>query len=333
MNYDCGGIMWFEDEDYQEASPFFTCRSPAQQLLYYSLSNLPPSGPDTPPLVFTNLEDVLDAAARNPGSKIKVFHDEISAIQYSYLHYSTQGTVPLVELRSNGEAQLPFRAPSKQDLMKFRKTIEQGDLETFLRYLWCNPRFLVSEGDTAVILQEGFRYNALHVAVKAKQPSFCEYILNTVTSRRFLRLLYPQDDDVTLQNRIFILADQYLNTPEKGRLETPLHFAAKFGCFHCCRCLLMYHQCDKTRRNKDGETAHDVVCSREGSPDLKKKIQDLFTSEYWLCEIAEAVGISEGSVWNILHEELGRKPRWVPPFANAQTTFAAIFGPIQEGSD
>ncbi|UYV80149.1 hypothetical protein LAZ67_18001827 [Cordylochernes scorpioides] len=46
--------------------------------------------------------------------------------------------------------------------------------------------------------------------------------------------------------------------------------------------------------------------------------------------------LSKRSVWNILHEELGmRKPctRWVPPFANAQTTFAAIFGPIQEGSD
>ena len=39
-----------------------------------------------------------------------------------------------------------------------------------------NPRYLVSSGDTPSVLQEGFRYNSLHVACRNNQPAFVEKV-------------------------------------------------------------------------------------------------------------------------------------------------------------
>ena len=44
------------------------------------------------------------------------------------------------------------------------------------------PRYLIGPGDTPVILQEGFRYNALHVAVKNNRKEMCQVIIDTLES-------------------------------------------------------------------------------------------------------------------------------------------------------
>ena len=46
-----------------------------------------------------------------------------------------------------------FRGPKPQDLVAFRRMLEQGKLEIAKSTVWGNPRYLISSGDTPTILQ------------------------------------------------------------------------------------------------------------------------------------------------------------------------------------
>jgi ankyrin repeat protein len=50
----------------------------------------------------------------------------------------------------------------------------------------------------------------------------------------------------------------YLNTPDKGALETPLHFACKFNYYEVAKLFLSHPLCDTTLRNRDGKKAEEV---------------------------------------------------------------------------
>jgi len=66
-------------------------------------------------------------------------------------------------------------------------------------------------------------------------------ILDTIEDPAYIQLLYPPNDTVDgagvgvddntvgVWNRIQFISDLYLNTPDKGNCESPLHFACKFG--------------------------------------------------------------------------------------------------------
>ena len=110
-----------------------------------------------------------------------------------------------------------FKGPTPQALIEFRKVIEHGSLEEFRQIVFKNPRYLVGPGDTPVILQEGFRYNAIHVAVKNNRKDMCQLIIDTLESQNFWGVLLKEDSSsaVTSQRRHF-LVDMYLNTPDKG---------------------------------------------------------------------------------------------------------------------
>lgn len=73
-------------------------------------------------------------------------------------------------------------------------------------------------------------------------------------------LLYPDESDSSSRRRQQYLLDMYLNMPDKGPYETPLHIAAKHGKTSCVRLLTAYHQCDKERFNKFGLMPKDVSC-------------------------------------------------------------------------
>jgi ankyrin repeat protein len=73
----------------------------------------------------------------------------------------------------------------------------------------------------------------------------------------FIQLLYG-DDDASCEDRARILVDLYLNTPEKGLNETPLHFAVKYGLLSVVDVLVSYPQCDREARNKFGQAPRDV---------------------------------------------------------------------------
>ena len=65
-------------------------------------------------------------------------------------------------------------------------------------------------------LQEGFRYNALHVSAKFNKVEMCQEILEILDDPSFYQLMYPQDTPQTRAERINFLVDLYLNMPDKG---------------------------------------------------------------------------------------------------------------------
>lgn len=121
-----------------------------------------------------------------------------------------------------------------------------------------NPRYLVGSGDTPSILKESARYNALHVAAMNKHAKVTKLILQMVEQPQFIELLYGYTEDPLLvaeMNRN--LLESYLNTPDKARNETPLHFASKFGAVEVIEVLRSYPQC-KMMPNKEGDLPKDV---------------------------------------------------------------------------
>jgi len=104
----------------------------------------------------------------------------------------------------------------------------------------------------------GSRYNALHIAAKKGKPEMCEFILNTVGDPKFMQWHYGEDKCKTYLNPAQIMQDLYLNTPDKGLNETPLHFAVKFGFKDVVRVLVSYSQCIKILPNKYNQLPIDV---------------------------------------------------------------------------
>lgn len=150
-----------------------------------------------------------------------------------------------------------FRGPTSQELVKFRKMIEQNDKESANNLIRSNPRYLVSSGDTPTILKESFRYNAMHVAAISKNAEMATLVLEVVSEPEFVKQLHGKDDDRTAEHVSKILLDLYLNTPEKGRGETPLHLAAKYGAVSVVEVLTSYPEC-QSNRNVDGLLPKDV---------------------------------------------------------------------------
>lgn len=156
-----------------------------------------------------------------------------------------------------GEKTTSFRGPTSQELVKFRKMIELGDKDAAHRLIRSNPRYLVSSGDTPTILKESFRYNAIHVAAMTKNAEMASLVLETVGDPEFIKLLHGKDDDRTAEDVSNILLDLYLNMPEKGRGETPLHLAAKFGAVEVVEVLTSYKEC-QSNKNTEGFYPKDV---------------------------------------------------------------------------
>lgn len=49
-----------------------------------------------------------------------------------------------------------YRGPKSQDLVTFRKLIEQNKVDAVLETVWKNPRYLIGSGDTPTILKVFF---------------------------------------------------------------------------------------------------------------------------------------------------------------------------------
>jgi ankyrin repeat and LEM domain-containing protein 2 len=154
-----------------------------------------------------------------------------------------------------------FPAPKSQELVKFRKEIEQNNVQKVYEMIYSNPRYLVSSGDTPAILKEGPRYNALHVAAMNKHAKMAKLILQTVEQTQFIELLHGFKNDPNIEIMCQNLLESYLNTPDKSRNETPLHFASKVGALEVIEVLISYPLCKMTP-NFDGMYPIDVslVC-------------------------------------------------------------------------
>ncbi|KFP81089.1 Ankyrin repeat and LEM domain-containing protein 2, partial [Acanthisitta chloris] len=186
---------------------------------------------------------------------------------------------------ANKERANSYKSPRTQDLTaKLRKAVEKGDTATFSELIWSNPRYLIGSGDNPTVVQEGCRYNVMHVAAKENQPGICQLLLDTLENPEFMRLMYPDDNDVMLKNRIQYIVDLYLNTPDKGGFDTPLHFACKFGNVDVVNVLTSHPAIVKNPRNKYDQTPAEVVCerSKNKSAELKEKLREYLKGQYYV---------------------------------------------------
>ncbi|KAM3867970.1 ankyrin repeat and LEM domain-containing protein 2 [Diretmus argenteus] len=176
----------------------------------------------------------------------------------------------------NRERANSYKSPRTQDLTaKLRKAVEKGDEVTFSELVESNPRYLIGSGDNPTIVQEGCRYNVMHVAAKENQASIAQLLLDTLENPDFMRLMYPDDEEVMLRKRICYIVDLYLNTPDRVGFETPLHFACKFGSPEVVNVLCSHPDTDKNCRNKYDQRPCDVICDRRNkTPEVKQKIKD-----------------------------------------------------------
>ncbi|TSO98507.1 Ankyrin repeat and LEM domain-containing protein 2 [Bagarius yarrelli] len=166
----------------------------------------------------------------------------------------------------NREKANSFKSPRPQDLTaRLRVCVERGDEVGFGELAWSNPRYLIGSGDNPTVLQEGCRYNVMHVAAKENQAAVAQLLLDTLENPDFMRLMYPDDTESMLQQRIRYIC-----------FETPLHFACKFGCAAVVNVLCSHPAIDKHRRNKYQQKPCEIICERMKEknkiPEIKQKI-------------------------------------------------------------
>lgn len=216
--------------------------------------------------------------ASSPLSPVKVAPLFSSAGWKDGLCFSDSETI-------NKEGANSYKSPRTQDLTsKLRKAVEQGEEKAFSDLIWSNPRYLIGSGDTPTIVQEGCRYNVMHVAAKENQASICQITLETLQDPEFMQLMYPDDDVDMLQERIRYLVDLYLNTPDKAGYDTPLHFACKFGHVDVVNVLSSHPLIEKKTKNKYDKTPEEVICerSKNKSVELKERIREYLQGHYYV---------------------------------------------------
>ena len=251
---------------------------------------------------YTRKSEVLKAVKGVPGARFKRFDSQQGAEAFSrqresaeegVLHSQDQSTITTSE-RANS-----FPRPKVQDLSSLRKLIETGTVEDFVSTVWDNPRTLITSGDAPEILQEGFRYNALHCAVSKGRLDMCQKLIEVIQSNRFWELVYPNDSEAIRAERKSHLLDMYLNVQDKivssslrpylnGRdlllcplslqnNETPLHFASKRGHEQIVAYLMSFPQTSTSIQNRYGETPGDVAGrnAKTCTVGLKERIKQL----------------------------------------------------------
>lgn len=257
---------------------------------------------DPESFVFDSRGNALKALKDNKDSRLKAFKNRNDALKFaksginsnnlsrqdssSILHSLSilKSPPPSIEkqvLRNLEKSNYP--SLKTQELVKFRKEIEQNNVQKVYEMINTNPRYLVSSGDTPSILKEGPRYNALHVAAMNNLAKMAKLILQTVEQPQFIEMLHGFKNDPNIDIMCQNLLESYLNTPDKSRSETPLHFAAKVGAIDVIHVLLSYPIC-KMKPNSEGLYPKDIICSRcpDPSPELKKSIEDLLNERFFV---------------------------------------------------
>uniref|UniRef100_A0A8C3WK21 Ankyrin repeat and LEM domain-containing protein 2 n=1 Tax=Catagonus wagneri TaxID=51154 RepID=A0A8C3WK21_9CETA len=261
--------------------------------------------------VYEDKKEALQAVKMIKGSRFKAFTSREDAEKFArgicdYFPSPSKTSLPLSPVKmtplfnndglkdglylseseaANRERANSYKNPRTQDLTaKLRRAVEKGEEDTFSDLIWSNPRYLIGSGDNPTIVQEGCRYNVLHVAAKENQAALCQLTLETLENPEFMRLMYPDDEPHMLEKRICYVLDLYLNTPDRVGYDTPLHFACKFGNADVVNVLSSHPLIVKNPRNKYNKTPEDVICerSKNKSVELKERIRDYLKGHYYV---------------------------------------------------
>ncbi|KAF7637746.1 hypothetical protein Mgra_00002722 [Meloidogyne graminicola] len=150
---------------------------------------------------------------------------------------------------SSIEQDLPYKEIPARRLTDFRIAIEKCDHGIFDELVHENPRFLVNtSNDLPTILQLGCRYNALHCACLASNFVAVQKILNLIRDKSWLTNAYSTDKCVI--ERSENLLDAMLNTPDKLKNNTPLHYACIKANFEIVDALLNFRICKREPLNR-----------------------------------------------------------------------------------
>lgn len=274
-----------ETQEAREESSETSTEGPS---VYYGVC----ANPDEPslltgsPLVFVDQTKALKAVMKLKDARFKAFASRAEAENFAKglcggrVSPEKPSTASVTDVEKANE----FRSPRTQDLTAtLRRTVETGDQQAFRELVWTNPRFLIGSGDNPTVLQEGCRYNVLHVAAKENQAGMARLLLETLEDPEFMKLMYPQDQENMLSQRIRYIVDLYLNTPDRASNETPLHFACKFGCPEVVNVLCSHPFIDKHCRNKYDQQPSSVICERKNrSKDVKQKILQYLEDRFYV---------------------------------------------------
>lgn len=303
--------------------------------------------------VYTDKKDALQAVKTMKGARFKAFPNREDAERFAkgicdYFPSPNKSTPCVSPVKPglviskdnmevdaiNRERANSFKSPRTQDLTaKLRKAVEKGDEVTFKDLVWNNPRYLIGSGDNPTIVQEGCRYNVMHVASKENQAGIAQLLLDTLENPEFMRLMYPDDKEVMLQKRIRYIVDLYLNTPDKAGFETPLHFACKFGCPDVVNVLCSHPDSDKTCKNKNGQKPCDLICSRKNkTQEVKQKISEYLEDRCYIPLLRATDNTSQpviGGLWSPeSSESLSLTQRQARSPMDPVMTVAAFAGPL-----
>lgn len=164
-----------------------------------------------------------EVKSMKPGARFWKFESEAEASSYLEGQKSNLGN-EVGEMNSTGKSADPaheekvneFSSLKIPALNKFRRLVENDDVDAFATAVWENPRYLITQVDTPEILQQSAKYNALHCAAKSGSLKICKMLFEILRSERYWSLVYPNDPIAIRNKRQSHLLDHYLNICDKG---------------------------------------------------------------------------------------------------------------------
>uniref|UniRef100_A0A915CV95 Uncharacterized protein n=1 Tax=Ditylenchus dipsaci TaxID=166011 RepID=A0A915CV95_9BILA len=195
---------------------------------------------------------------KKEGTRFKKCVDK-NDLEDFYSERQQDESTPKISALTTNEPVSPFKSLPTYRFTELRRAIEQKNDSKFEELLEENPRFLVNtNNDLPTIVQEGFRYNTLHVACRSSNLYVAQRVLSLITNIEWLNKAYGTDCGV--MERSNYLLDALLNTPDLVENNLPLHYACKFGEPDIVALLLSHSVCKKKQKNKYNESPLDMLC-------------------------------------------------------------------------
>ena len=163
------------------------------------------------PTIFCTQKDALKAIKNKKGARFKCFRSRAEAEKFS-LSSDLSSNNPVV----CDEPKNPLKSPTPQEVIIFREAMKRSDKDVVFSLLQSNPKYLISSVETPVIMQEGSRYNGMHVLSRENNLEMCCLLINAINDDKLWKRLYPEETNCKIiQMKKQHLVDLYLNTPDR----------------------------------------------------------------------------------------------------------------------